>query len=102
VRRQILPIALPAIITGIILSVSRAIGETAPLIVVGAVTVTYHPPRDLSDKFTVLPIQIFYWISEPKREFHELAAGAIIVLIATLLLLNSVAIVIRARSQKLA
>ncbi len=100
IYRQILPNAFPAIITGIILSISRAIGETAPLIVVGAVTVTFHPPRDISDKFTVLPIQIYEWSSRPQAEFHANAAAAIIVLIGTLLVFNSAAIIIRARSQK--
>lgn len=100
VFRQLLPAALPGIITGIILSVSRAMGETAPLITIGAVTVIRQVPEDLESKFTVLPIQIFDWSSRPQVGYHEAAAAAIIVLVAMLLLLNSAAIVIRARSQK--
>jgi phosphate transport system permease protein len=100
VFRQLLPAALPGIITGIILSVSRAMGETAPLITIGAVTVIRQVPEDLNSKFTVLPIQIFDWSSRPQVGYHAAAAAAIIVLVAMLLLLNSAAIVIRARSQK--
>lgn len=100
VFRQLLPAAMPGIITGIILSVSRAMGETAPLITIGAVAVIRQVPEDLNSKFTVLPIQIFDWSSRPQVGYHEAAAAAIIVLVAMLLLLNSAAIVIRARSQK--
>lgn len=100
VFRQVLPNALPGIITGLILSMSRAIGETAPLIVVGAVTVVFNTPAGLHDKFVVLPIQIFDWSSRPQRGFHENAAGAIIVLLGTLIVLNSLAVIIRARQQK--
>jgi phosphate transport system permease protein len=100
VFRQLLPVAMPGIITGIILSVSRAMGETAPLITIGAVTVIRQVPEDLDSKFTVLPIQIFDWSSRPQVGYHEAAAAAIIVLVAMLLLLNSAAIIIRARSQK--
>ncbi len=100
VFRQVLPCALPGIITGIILSVSRAMGETAPLITIGAVAVIRQVPDSLDSKFTVLPMQIFDWSSRPQVGFHEAAAAAIIVLMAMLLLLNSAAIVIRARSQK--
>lgn len=99
VRRQILPAALPGILTGIILSLSRAIGETAPLIVVGAFAYIKAAPNDVMDKFTVMPYQIFYWTSEPKESFHQLAASAIIVLMVTLVLLNAAAILIRARAQ---
>lgn len=100
VFKQTLPNAFPGIITGLILSMSRAIGETAPLIVVGAVAVVFRPPDGLRDKFTVLPIQIFEWSSRPQKEFHENAAAAILVLLATLIILNSLAIIIRARAQK--
>jgi phosphate transport system permease protein len=100
VFRQVLPAALPGVITGIILSVSRAIGETAPLITIGAVTFIARPPEGLESKFTVMPIQIYEWSSRPQQGFHEAAAGAIIVLIAMLLVLNSAAIVIRARAQR--
>jgi phosphate transport system permease protein len=100
IRRQVLPNAAPGIWTGIILALSRAIGETAPLIVVGAVSYVSATPKSLGDTFTVLPIKIFDWSGESKAEFHVAAAGAIIVLILTLLTLNSVAIILRARVAK--
>lgn len=100
VFRQLLPCAMPGIITGIILSVCRAMGETAPLITIGAVAVIRQVPDGLDSKFTVLPMQIFDWSSRPQVGYHEAAAAAIIVLVAMLLVLNSAAIVIRARSQK--
>lgn len=99
IRRQVLPSAAPGILTGIILSVSRAIGETAPLITIGAATAWFIPSK-LSDSFTVLPIQIFDWSSRPQRGFHENAAAAILVLLIVLLCLNSIAIFLRARAQK--
>jgi phosphate transport system permease protein len=99
IRKQVLPCAWPGILTGIILSMSRAIGETAPLIVVGAVGIVNFLPKTLEDRYTVLPIQIFLWSQDPRPAFHEAAAGAIIVLMVTLLLLNSVAIFLRQRSQ---
>lgn len=99
IRTQILPAALPGIVTGVILAVSRAIGETAPLIVVGAVTFIASVPSGLASKFTVLPIQIFDWTVHPRKEYHELAASAIVVLLAMLLSLNAVAVAIRMRTQ---
>lgn len=100
VRTQVIPAALSGIITGIILSISRAIGESAPLITIGAVTYIATVPDSLGDKFTVLPIQIYDWSSRPQAGYHEAAAAAIIVLLAVLLVLNGVAVFIRARSQK--
>ena len=97
---HVLPYALPGILTGNILAASRAIGETAPLITIGALTFVPFVPRDPLDRFTVLPIQIFNWTSKPQAEFHNLAAAAIIVLLAVLLLLNSAAIVLRNRAVK--
>lgn len=100
VSRQVLPRAMPGIITGVILSVSRAMGETAPLIVVGALAVTYDTPSSVTSKFTVLPMQVYDWASRPQAGFQETAAAGIVVLMTVLILLNSVAIVIRARSQR--
>jgi phosphate transport system permease protein len=100
IRRQVLPAALPGILTGIILSVSRAMGETAPLIVIGAVTYIASVPKGLTDKFTALPIQIFDWSSRPQAGYHDAAAAAILVLLAVLLTLNSVAIVLRYRARR--
>lgn len=100
ISRIVLPTALPGILTGIILSASRAIGETAPLIVVGAVGLVTFLPDGLDSRYTVLPLQILDWIGQPRQDFRDAAAAAILVLIAMLLLLNSTAIIIRARAQK--
>jgi phosphate transport system permease protein len=97
---HILPYALPGILTGNILAASRAIGETAPLITIGALTFVPFTPENPLDRFTVLPILIFNWTSKPQAEFHDLAAAGIIVLLATLLIMNSVAIVLRQRMRK--
>ncbi len=100
VRDHVLPYALPGILTGTILAMSRAIGETAPLITIGALTYIRFDLRGPLDLFTVLPIQIFNWISLPQKEFQQLAAAGIIVLLAVLLLLNTTAIILRIRLQK--
>ena len=100
IRHHVLPVALPGILTGTILSLSRAIGETAPLIMIGALTFIAFPPRSPMDPFTVLPIQIFNWAAKPQAEFHELAAGAIIVLLVILLLMNATAILLRNRYRR--
>ena len=99
--RHVLPGAIPGIATGSILALSRAIGETAPLILVGALTfITFNPTSPNSD-FTALPIQIFNWISRPQDAFREeLAAGGIVILLVLLLSMNAVAIVLRNRYQK--
>jgi phosphate transport system permease protein len=97
---QVLPVAAPGILTGLILALSRAIGETAPLITIGAVTFVTFAPDSLWSPFTVLPIQIFNWVSRPQVEFHAVAAGAILVLVALLLTMNAVAIWLRDRYQK--
>jgi phosphate transport system permease protein len=99
VRRQVLPAAVPGMATGSILGVSRGIGETAPLLLVGALAFVSTNPT-LLGPFTALPIQIFQWIGRPQDEFKALAAGAIIVLLGMLLLLNGFAIYIRNRYQK--
>lgn len=100
IRRQVLPNAASGIFTGIILSLSRAMGETAPLIMVGAVAYVRFAPKHPLDSFTVLPMQIFSWSEKPQRGFHEAAASAIIVLMVLLLVMNSVAIVLRSRNRK--
>ncbi len=100
IRHQVLPVALPGILTGTILSLSRAIGETAPLIMIGALTFIAFSPTSPMDPFTVLPIQIFNWTAKPQAEFHELAAGAIVVLLFVLLVMNAGAIILRNKFQK--
>jgi phosphate transport system permease protein len=97
VRRQVLPAAIPGMATGTILGLSRAIGETAPLILLGALTFVTFNPDSLTSQFTALPIQIFNWISRPQAEFKVLAAAAIVVLLVVLLAMNSLAIWLRNR-----
>lgn len=97
---QVLPGALPGILTGLILAMSRAIGETAPLITIGALTYIPFAPTGLDSRFTVLPIQIYNWVSRPQAPFLENAAAGIIVLLLLLLTMNSVAVVLRDRFQK--
>ncbi|MFN8556556.1 MAG: phosphate ABC transporter permease PstA [Dehalococcoidia bacterium] len=97
---HVLPYAFPGILTGNILAASRAIGETAPLITIGALTFVPFVPQNPLDRFTVLPIQIFNWTSKPQAEFHDLAAAGIIVLLAILLSMNSVAILLRQRLRR--
>ena len=97
---HVLPASFPGILTGVILALSRAIGETAPLIMIGALTYVAFVPEGPMDSFTALPIQIFNWVSRPQQEFHELAAAAIIVLLVVLLVMNSLAIFIRHKMEK--
>ena len=99
-QRVVLPMCLPGILTGVILSLARAIGETAPLITIGALTYVAFVPDSIHSAFTALPIQIFNWTSRPQAEFHVNAAAAIVVLLALMLLLNGAAIWLRARLQR--
>lgn len=99
VSTQVLPMALPGILTGTILALSRAVGETAPLIMVGGVGFIAFTPKGLGDPFTVLPLQIYNWVSRPQVEFHEIAAAGILVLLALLLSMNAIAILLRNRYQ---
>lgn len=117
VRHQVLPAAAPGIMTGIILAISRAIGETAPLVMLGAMTFVYFVPGDVEsigfllehpeglvkapfDTFTVIPIQIFNWVRQSKAEFQNVAAAGIMVLLVILLTLNGLAILIRNRANR--
>jgi phosphate transport system permease protein len=97
---QVLPMALPGVLTGLILALSRAIGETAPLITIGALTYIPFAPDTVWSKFTVLPIQIFNWVSRPQADFKANAAAGILVLLVLLLSMNAVAIVVRDRHQR--
>lgn len=100
VRNAILPAAGPGILTGIILAMARAIGETAPLILVGAVGFVSYLPTPFEGGYTVLPIQIYQWASRPQEEFQALAASAIIVILALLFVLNILAVAIRIRLSR--
>lgn len=100
VRDHVLPLAIPGILTGTILALSRAIGEAAPLVTIGALTFVAFLPKSPLDPFTVLPIQAYNWVSRPQPEFHRDAAAALIVLLVLLLLMNSIAIYLRNRYQR--
>ena len=102
IRKVVLPVALPGILTGSILAMSRAIGETAPLVVLGIPTLILKVPNNILDDFTALPIQIYYWTLDTvlTPEYANLAAATIVVLLAVLFVLNSVAIIIRNKFQK--
>ena len=97
---QIFPIAIPGILTGTILALSRAIGETACLITIGALTFISFLPENLQSPFTVLPIQIYNWVSRPQKGFHDNAAAGIIVLMVVLLIMNATAVLLRNKFQK--
>ena len=117
IRHQVVPAALPGIMTGVILALSRAMGEAAPLMLIGALTYVAYCPGDITnfsdfvknphglldapfDKFTALPLQIYNWINHPKAEYAHLAAAGIVVLLTILLMMNTTAIMIRQRFQK--
>jgi phosphate transport system permease protein len=100
IQRVVLPMALPGILTGSILALSRAIGETAPLIVVGALAYVTFLPDSVHSPYTALPIQIFSWVSRPQQEFLANAAAGIVVLLGCMLLLNGLAILLRQRLQE--
>lgn len=100
ISHHVLPIATPGIMTGVILSMSRAIGETAPLIMIGALTYVAFVPESIMDPFTTLPIQIYNWTSRPQAAFHDIASAGIIILLIVLLSMNALAIYIRNKSNK--
>jgi len=101
IRRQVLPASIPGIVTGIILAVSRALGEAAPLLLVGAAAfVTFDPQPFGSDGYTALPVQIYNYATRPQEEFQALAAAGIIVMLVVLLAMNSVAIWLRNRYEQ--
>jgi phosphate transport system permease protein len=95
VSRMTLPAAVPGIMTGAILAMSRAIGEAAPMLVIAGVVYITFTPQHLMDEFTVMPLQIYNWASLPQEEFHKVAATGIVVLLAVLLTFNAIAVFIR-------
>ena len=99
IRTSVLPFAFGGTMTGTILAMSRAIGETAPLLVIGGLTFVAFLPSSPTDSFTILPIQIFNWVSRPQADFQTIAAAGILMLLLLLLLLNSTAIILRQRTR---
>jgi phosphate transport system permease protein len=97
---QVLPAATPGIMTGVILAISRALGEAAPLVAIGAATFITFIPSTPTDEFSALPVQIFDWASRPQKEFHDVAAAGIIVLLTVLILMNATAVYVRYRYGK--
>jgi phosphate transport system permease protein len=98
--RVVLPAAVPGMLTGSILALSRAIGETAPLLIVGAATAIYTLPDSVLGSYTAMPIQIYSWISKPGHEWQFVASAGIIVLLIVLLLMNTIAVLIRNKFQR--
>ena len=100
VSRSVLPAAAPGIMTGIILAMARAIGEAAPLILIGAFTFVTFLPNPISGQYTVLPIQIYGWAVRPQADFQGVSAAAIVVILALMLVLNGLALIVRARLSR--
>ncbi|MCA9257664.1 MAG: phosphate ABC transporter permease PstA [Planctomycetales bacterium] len=101
VWHQLLPAAMPGILTGVILALSRALGEAAPLVAIGAATYVRYLPTDLiNDDFSALPLQIFSWTDKPQEGFHEAAAAGIVVLLSVLIAMNALAVFLRYRFSK--
>ncbi len=102
IKKVVLPAAIPGILTGVILALSRAVGETAPLVVIGIPALLIPFPNSIFDKFTVLPMQIYYWTLDSAlvAEYANLAAATIVILLLILLIMNSIAVVIRNKFQK--
>jgi phosphate transport system permease protein len=100
VRQITLPAALPGILTGAIIAMSRAIGEAAPLLMIAGIVFITRAPGNMMDDFTAMPLQIYNWAGRPQKEFHDLAASGIIVLLTALLIFNTIAVVLRQKLQK--
>lgn len=95
-----LPAAIPGIMTGSILAMSRAIGETAPILIIAGIVYIRTAPSHLMDDFTVMPLQIYNWTTRPQPEFHDIAAGGILLLLAVLLFFNGLAVLIRHKARR--
>jgi phosphate transport system permease protein len=97
---HVLPLALPGMLTGTIIGIARALGETAPLLMIGMVAFIVHIPASFTDPATALPVQIFLWADSPERGFVERTSAAIIVLLALLVVINSLAVILRNRFER--
>ena len=100
VLHHVLPLALPGMLTGTIIGMAQALGETAPLLMIGMVAFIVDVPQSLTDPATALPVQIYLWSDSPERSFTELTSAAIIVLLIVLALMNSVAVLLRKRFER--
>ena len=100
VFHHVLPLAMPGILTGTILGMARALGETAPLMMIGMVAFIVDPPGNFTEPATALPVQVYLWSDSPERAFAEKTAGAIMVLLVFLVLMNLTAIILRKKLEK--
>ena len=100
IRHQVLPVALPGILTGTILGMAQALGESAPLLMIGMVAFIVDVPKDILDPATVLPVQVYLWADSPERAFVERTSAAIMVLLAFLICMNLAAIILRKRFER--
>jgi len=96
----VLPLAMPGMLTGTIIGMARALGETAPLLMIGMVAFIVDVPKGFTDPATVLPVQVFLWSDSPERAFVERTSGAIIVLLAFLIVMNATAVILRNRFER--
>jgi phosphate transport system permease protein len=100
VTHHVLPLAMPGMLTGTIIGMARALGETAPLLMIGMVAFIVDVPKGITDPATVLPVQVYLWADSPERAFVERTSGAIIVLLAFLVVMNAAAVILRNRFEK--
>jgi phosphate transport system permease protein len=100
VLHHVLPLAMPGVLTGTIIGMARALGETAPLLMIGMVAFIVDVPGSFTDPATVLPVQIYLWADSPERAFVERTSGAIIVLLAFLVVMNAAAVILRNRFER--